>query len=142
MKSRLLFSLLLGSTLLLSSAEFADAKEWTINERQDQLMKDINEAQKKNDLTDKEAKKLRGRLADVARKEVKMRGKKSSGSLSDADKATLEGDLNNVSVDIKKYALEKRVNVAKDKANAEAEAKKKAEKAANAQKKAAEKKTK
>jgi len=139
MKSRFLLSLLLGSTLLLTSAEFANAKEWTINERQDQLMKDINEAQKKNDLTDKEAKKLRAHLADVARKEVKMRGKVSSGKLSDADKATLEADLNGVSVDIKKLALEKRVNLAKDRAKAEAEAKKKAEKAAEAKQKAAEK---
>lgn len=128
MKSRILFSVLVGSTILLTSGQFADAKEWTINERQDQLMKDINEAQKKNELTDKEAKKLRSRLADVARREVKMRGKKSSGSLADADKAILEADLNKVSVDIKKLALEKRVDVAKAKADATKESQKKADK--------------
>jgi len=120
MKSRVLQSLLVASTVLFTSAQSALAeKEWTINERQDQLMKEINEAQKKNELTEKEAKKLRSRLADVARKEAKMRGKNNANKLTDANKAVLEEGLNVVSVDIKKLALEKRVDVAKAKAEAE-----------------------
>lgn len=80
-------------------------------------MKDINEAQKKRELTDKEAKGLRSSLADVARKEAKMRTK-NNGAIKDEDKAKLEKVLNDVSIDIKRLALEKRVDVAKDKAKA------------------------
>lgn len=88
----------------------AIGKEWTIQERQDQLMKDINKAQKAKALTDKEAKKLRGNLADVARRKKKMESKgKVKGKLDDNDKMKLESDLNDISVEIKKLQLEKRV---------------------------------
>ncbi|MBX9667781.1 MAG: hypothetical protein K2X93_09195 [Candidatus Obscuribacterales bacterium] len=119
MKSSILS--VLFALLLLNSVQIAQAKEWTINARQDQLMKDINEAQKKRELTDKEAKRLRSSLADVARKEAKMRTK-NNGAIKDEDKAKLEKVLNDVSVDIKRWALEKRVDVAKDKAKAKAKA--------------------
>ncbi|MDZ4833239.1 MAG: hypothetical protein SGJ27_05500 [Candidatus Melainabacteria bacterium] len=118
MKTRVsIITFLLALVALLGNSDGASAKEWTINERQDQLMKDINTAQKKKALTDKEAKGLRKDLADVARKEAKLRGKNDK-QIPIEDKAKLEGALNKVSVDIKRLALEKRVDVAKDKANA------------------------
>lgn len=131
MKTRVaLIPVLIAFTALVGTGDGASAKEWTINERQDQLMKDINAAQKKKDLTDKEAKKLRGDLADVARKEAKLRGKNNK-QIPVEDLAKLEKALNEVSVDIKQKALEKRVDLAKDKANAaeeKADAKKEAAK--------------
>ncbi len=86
----------------------AIGKEWTIEERQNQLMKDVNAGQKAKALTDKEAKKLRGDLADVARRKKKLETK-TKGALSAKDKAKLESDLNDISVEIKKLQLEKRV---------------------------------
>jgi ribosomal protein S13 len=102
---------------LFGTGNDASAKEWTINARQDQLMKDINAAQKKNELTDKEAKKLRSDLADVARKEAKLRGKNNKQIPID-QQGKLEKGLNEVSVNIKKLALEKRVDAANNKADA------------------------
>lgn len=133
MKTRVaLIAVLIASAAFVGTGDGAFAKEWTINERQDQLMKDINAAQKKKELTDKEAKKLRGDLADVARKEAKLRGKNNK-QIPVEDLAKLEKALNGVSVAIKELALEKRVDVAKDKANAaeeKADAKKDAAKEA------------
>lgn len=108
---------LIALAMIIGGGDGAQAKEWTINERQDQLMKDINAAQKKKELTDKEAKKLRSDLADVARKEAKLRGKNNK-QIPVEDLAKLEKALNTVSVDIKQLALEKRVDVAKEKADA------------------------
>lgn len=113
MKSK---SFLTAATAFLAltcvSMSAASAKEWTVNERQDQLMKDINAAQKKKDLTDKEAKGLRSDLADVARAEAKIK-EKNNDKIPAADKAKLEGMLNDVSVKIKQLSLEKRVAEAK-----------------------------
>lgn len=118
MKTRVsLFSVLIALVVIVGVGDSACAKEWTINARQDQLMKDINAAQKKKELTDKEAKKLRSDLADVARKEAKLRGKNNK-QIPVEDQAKLEKSLNTISVDIKRLALEKRVDAAKAKAEA------------------------
>jgi len=118
MKTRVsIIPVLIALVAILGTGDIVSAKEWTINARQDQLMKDINAAQKKKELTDKEAKKLRGDLADVARKEAKLRGKNNK-QIPIEDQAKLEKALNTVSVDIKRLALEKRVDVANDKADA------------------------
>lgn len=109
-KLRLIATAFLALTFISTSP--ALAKEWTVNERQDQLMKDINEAQKKKDLTDKEAKNLRSDLADVARTEAKIKAK-NNDKIPAGDKAKLEGMLNDVSVRIKQLSLEKRVAEAK-----------------------------
>lgn len=118
MKTRIsMIPVLIALVALLGNGDGASAKVWTINERQDQLMRDINAAQKKKALTDKEAKGLRKALAGVARKEAKLRGNNNKEIPVD-EKAKLEGALNKVSVDIKRLALEKRVDVAKDRADA------------------------
>lgn len=88
----------------------ADAKPkvWTIDARQEQLMKDINEGQKGKQLTKKESDRLRSDLADVARRKKKMKSKADDGKLTDDNKKELEGDLNKISDLIHKYKLEKR----------------------------------
>ncbi len=86
----------------------AKPKVWTIDARQEQLMKDINEGQKGKQLTKKEADRLRGDLADVARRKKKMKAKAEDGKLTDDNKKDLEGDLNAISDHIHKYKLEKR----------------------------------
>jgi hypothetical protein len=118
-----LISILVVSIL---SAPQADAKEWTIYERQLQLMKDVNEAQKSGDLTGKEAKNLRHDLANVARKKVKMKGRADDGEPTIDNKIVLEKDLNKVSVELKKLSLEKRVKARKAERAAEKEAEKEA----------------
>ncbi|HNB23903.1 MAG TPA: hypothetical protein PKZ32_15915 [Candidatus Melainabacteria bacterium] len=94
--------------LIASLATEATAKVWTIDDRQSQLMKDINEGQKGKQLTKKEADHLRSDLADVARKKKKMKNKADNGKLTEDDKKELEGDLNKISDAIHKYKLEKR----------------------------------
>lgn len=97
------------SLCLSASPVTAKGKVWTIDARQAQLMIDINEGQKGKQLTKKEADSLRSDLADVARKKKKMKTKAEDGNLTDANKSDLEADLNKISVAIKKYKLEKRV---------------------------------
>lgn len=71
-------------------------------------MADINEGQKGNQLTKKEADRLRSDLADVSRKKKKMKAKTHEKTLTDDQKRELEGDLNDISVAIQKHKLEKR----------------------------------
>ncbi len=83
-------------------------KVWTLDDRQEQLMKDINEGQKAKELTAKEANSLRSDLSDVSRKKVKFKKKNDGHKLTDDNKTSLEKDLNDISVKIKKLELEKR----------------------------------
>jgi len=86
----------------------AKGKVWTIDTRANQLMQDINAGQKSGELTLKEAKKLRGDLADIAHRKHLMKGD-NDGTVSDADRNKIEGDLNKVSAKIHKLELAKRV---------------------------------
>ncbi len=105
---RLLSALCAAVICLGASAKLTVmAKTWTIVERQEALMKEVNEGQKGKELTLKEAKKLRKELANLARKKAKMKAK-SEETLTKENKLELEGDLNNISVEIKKLKLEKR----------------------------------
>jgi len=102
---------ILALFLVLSFALFAPseaiAKTWTIDERQEQLMKDINAAQEKKALTTKEGDKLRKMLANVSKKKNKWKTDKTR-DLTEDEKLKLEGDLNKISVQIKALQLEKR----------------------------------
>ncbi|QQR56677.1 MAG: hypothetical protein IPG59_16965 [Candidatus Melainabacteria bacterium] len=104
-------NIILALFLVLCFAVFAPsdatAKTWTIDERQEQLMKDINAAQEKKALTAKEGDKLRKMLAKVSKKKAKWKTDKTR-ELSSDEKLTLEGDLNKISVQIKALQLEKR----------------------------------
>lgn len=84
------------------------AKTYTVEDRQLKLMEEINAAQRANQLTVKEAKKLRKDLADVARDKKSMLAK-GKGKLSDDDSAKLESELNDVSNKLLKLQLAKRV---------------------------------
>ncbi len=87
-----------------------EAKEWSIDDRQQALMQQINEGQKANELTVKEAKNLRKDLANLAKKKANMKAKADKKNvLTKENQTELEGDLNKISVEIQKLKLEKRV---------------------------------
>lgn len=87
----------------------AEAKDWSIDDRQQALMQQINEGQKAKELTVKEAKAMRKDLANLAKKKAKMKGKAGNNTLTKENQTELEGDLNKISVEIQKLKLEKRV---------------------------------
>ena len=94
--------------VLALPAALAEAK-WTIDSRAAKLMQEINEGQKSGQLTVKEAKKLRGELAEIAHRKHEEKGD-NSGKISPKFRQKIEGDLNKVSTKIHKLELEKRVN--------------------------------
>ncbi len=85
-----------------------DSRPIIKDEGQAKLMQQINAGQKDNQLTVKEANKLRKDLSHVARKKAKMLGK-TNRKLSEQDRAELISDLNDISNNIHKLELEKRV---------------------------------
>ncbi len=64
---------------------------------------------KPKQLTNKEARKLRSDLADIARDKAKLKAASSTQTLTKDDQAKLEGELNDTSLKIKKLQMEKRV---------------------------------
>ncbi|MBY0357052.1 MAG: hypothetical protein K2W82_03550 [Candidatus Obscuribacterales bacterium] len=112
MNLKRLSSGILAATILIgmSFALPAESKKWTTDERQIQLMQEINSGQKSGDLTLVEANSLRKDLSHVARKKAKMKFKLPPNSKLTADQeAEIEKDLNKISSDIHKTKLEKRV---------------------------------
>ncbi|HEY9714390.1 MAG TPA: hypothetical protein V6C72_13045 [Chroococcales cyanobacterium] len=97
--------------LLVISSQTVSAKGKTLSveDRQVQLMQQINAAQRGKQLTDKEARKLRSDLADVARDKTAMLAK-GSGTLSAENTNKLESELNDVSQKLLKLQLDKRVS--------------------------------
>ncbi|MBS1994955.1 MAG: hypothetical protein JSS86_01535 [Cyanobacteria bacterium SZAS LIN-2] len=101
--------LILGAVLCLATQPLlAKEEKWTIDSRANKLMQEINEGQKRGDLTVKEAKKLRSDLADIAHRKHEMKGD-NQGKVSPKDRLKIEADLNKVSTKIHKLELEKRV---------------------------------
>jgi methionine-rich copper-binding protein CopC len=82
-------------------------RHYTITQRQTALKKDIDTDVKTGSLTLKEATSLKDELADITAKEVKMKNA-NGGKLSVEDDHKLEGDLNKVSLKLKKKELKKR----------------------------------
>ncbi|CAN5402937.1 hypothetical protein BH10CYA1_BH10CYA1_00650 [soil metagenome] len=111
-KNLIVQSILVAATIggAMSMPQMGTAKgvTWTVEMRQAKLMQDINLAQKHNELTVKEAKKLRSDLSDVARQKKKLR-ESARGALTAENNKELEESLNHISADIKKLQLEKRV---------------------------------
>ena len=103
-------------SLSVSQPSSADAKKYTIYDRQVKLMQIVNKAQKDNQLTEKEAHKMRKKLASIARQKKKMIRKNDENTLSNENKVKLEKELNDISLEIKKLMLEKRVEAQKKKA--------------------------
>ncbi len=113
-KNLIVQNILVAATICgaMSMPQLATAKgvTWTVEMRQAKLMQEINVAQKNKELTDKEAKKLRSDLSDIARKKKKFKNEneKTHGKLTPENNQELESDLNEISTDIKKLQLEKR----------------------------------
>lgn len=104
-----LATILLANTATMALNQPAQAvKHYTVTQRQDALRKEVDSGQKKNELTLKEASKLRDRLTDVNNRILKMKAK-NGGQLSYKDEGKVEKDLNSISVDMQKQKLQKRV---------------------------------
>ncbi len=103
----LTLALLSGATALIHPPA-AQAKKWTITQRQDRLKKEIAGGLKSGDLTQKEASSLTDEETNIEAKEVKMK-EKNGGKLSVPDQNKLEGMLNKLSLRIQKLKLSKRV---------------------------------
>jgi hypothetical protein len=86
----------------------AEAKKWTVTQRQQALSMEIDKAFRTNQLTLKEADGLKREVIKITNREQKMRSK-NGGKLSYEDDNQLEKDLNDVSVKLHKKQLEKRV---------------------------------
>lgn len=90
------------------SALDAQAKKWTIYERQVQLNKEIDQGIKSGDLTSKEGEKLKNEAADISERIAKAKNK-NDGKISVPDQSKIEKDLNKLSLNIQKKKLQKRV---------------------------------
>ena len=97
----------LAAVICLGAGLPAQSKPLLSDEGQAKLMQQVNAGQKSNQLTLKEAKKLRKDLANVARKKAKMLAK-NGRKLSIADTTNLKSDINKISENIHKLELEKR----------------------------------
>jgi hypothetical protein len=84
----------------------AQSETPTTDEGQAKLMRDVNAGQKSNQLTPKEANKLRKDLSHVAREKANMLAK-TDRKLDTADTAKLKSDISQVSDKIHKHEQEK-----------------------------------
>lgn len=98
--------IVLGSSFCLLQPAQA-VRHYTITQRQAVLQKDIAADIKNGNLTLKEANSLKDELADIAANETKMKNA-NGGKLGIKDEQKLEGELNKVSLKIKKKELKKR----------------------------------
>jgi len=94
--------------LLVGGLNCAEAKKWTITQRQEALSSEINKGQKSGDLTLKEADGLRDEASGISEKIEKMKSN-NGGKLSYADENKIEKALNKLSQRIQAKQLEKRV---------------------------------
>lgn len=97
-------ALLVGASAMQLPAQAG----WTIYERQVRLKKEVGQGMKANELTKKEYDGLLNDLSNVNERIKKMKSK-NFGKLSIKDQGKIERSLNDISVKIQKYRLEKRV---------------------------------
>ena len=111
MKSRFYLPFVLGLAVSIfffqPAATSAKAKHWTITDRQQALSVKVTAGEKSNNLTKKEADKLRKRLQAV-NEHISNAKTKNGGQLSYKDQGKIEKELNGISVDLDKKELEKR----------------------------------
>lgn len=106
---RITLALALAAGIVASGiVQPADAKKWTVYDRQITLGARIERAEQAKELTFKEASDLREDLSDIQRDKGKMM-LKNNGRLSYEDEHKLEERLNKVSTEIHRKKLEKRV---------------------------------
>jgi hypothetical protein len=108
--SKKTFALTLCSVLAITNLLItpADAKKWTVTQRQEKLSSEVDAAYKANQLTLQEADGLKQDSMKISQKEEKMKVK-NGGKLSYPDENQLEKDLNKLSLKLHKKVLEKRV---------------------------------
>jgi len=99
----------LSGGIFVSALEASAKPKVTITMRIERLSKKIDKGQKSNELTLKEAEKLRGEIADINAKIEKAK-EKNGGKLSYEDETKMEKELNKVSVGITKKSLNKRTS--------------------------------
>ena len=97
-----------GSGGTTQYAMAAKPKVWTVTDRQVELRKRVDKGLKDNELTAKEAKKFAEQLDNLEDSINKMKTK-NDGKLSYKDEGKVEKRLNEISLDIEKKQLAKRV---------------------------------
>ena len=113
MKLRLAVLFALGVAAIVNcqfGSVVAKAKQWTVTQRQEALLAKVNKGEKSNELTKKEADKLRQRLSDLSEK-IEKEKSKNGGKLSYKDEGKAEKALNSISLELDKLELNKRVVV-------------------------------
>ncbi|HEY9731249.1 MAG TPA: hypothetical protein V6C89_05020 [Drouetiella sp.] len=108
MKRTSIFAAALGLLISASALQQPAQAGWTIYERQVRLKKEVAQGMKANELTKKECDGLYDSLNGINERIQKMKSK-NNGKLSIKDQGKIERSLNDVSVRIQKYRLEKRV---------------------------------
>ncbi len=106
MKTNSIFALALIVAFAISPC--AQARKYSIYDRQVSLEREIKRAYKANQLTLKEADNLKSKLQDVKEEEQKMKDK-NGGKLSYENTTSIEKDLNKISEKLQKKMLDKRV---------------------------------
>ncbi|MBS2001669.1 MAG: hypothetical protein U0103_02570 [Candidatus Obscuribacterales bacterium] len=108
MKRTSIFAAVLGLLVSISALQQPAQAGWTIYERQVRLRKEVSQGMKANELTKKEYDGLNDSLTKIDERIKKMKAK-NLGKLSIKDQGKIEKSLNDVSLKIQKYRLEKRV---------------------------------
>lgn len=103
----LVSAVVIAAVVTAGAISSADAKKYTIYQRQIALKTRITKAERAKELTFKEANHFRDDLADVQEDKEKMMSK-NNGKLSYEDTTKLEKKLNRISTNITKHKLEKR----------------------------------
>ena len=103
----LVVSASLGAAISLVAQEAQAKPKVTITDRIEILSKKIEKGQKANELTLKEADKLRSDITKITEKIEKAKSK-NAGKLSYEDESKIEKDLNKVSVKLTAKELDKR----------------------------------
>ncbi len=96
-----------GAALTVAAPEGQAKPKVTITDRIEILSKKIDKGQKANELTLKEADKLRSNITKINEKIEKAKSK-NGGKLSYEDESKIEKDLNKVSVKLTAKELDKR----------------------------------
>lgn len=99
MRTLRLYALMIAMCISQGSPAFAADKKLTIYQRQVNLMKRINEAQKVKQLTVKQAKGFRKDLSKVAVKKQKIRDK-HTGKVGNEDMSNVDERLTEISAKI------------------------------------------
>jgi hypothetical protein len=105
-KTPLIYCILALLTCAFSASSLA--KHWTVTQRQDALLKEIDSSFKANQLTAKEHDDLRNEQQKIIVREKSMK-EKNAGKISYEDNRRLEKDLNTLSLKLHKKVLAKRV---------------------------------